>query len=68
MNTAAGQRVQIDRKRGDKRLAFTGLHLGNLAFVENHPADQLDIEMPLPKRALGSFPNGRKGGDQDVVE
>ncbi len=68
MNAAAGERVEIDRKRGDERLAFAGLHLGNLAFVEDHSADQLDVEMPLPERALGSFPNGRKGRDQDVVE
>src|SRR4029078_10739926 len=68
MDTAAGKRIEIDGKRGDQRLAFAGLHLGNLAFVEDHPADQLDVEMPLAERPLGGFPDGGKCRYQDVVE
>src|ERR1043165_6492053 len=48
VHAAPGQRVEIDRKRRDQRLAFAGLHLGDLAFVQDHAADQLHVEMALP--------------------
>ena len=33
MHALAGQRVEIDGKRGDQRLAFAGLHLGDAAVI-----------------------------------
>ena len=68
MHAATGERVEIDRKRGDQRLAFAGLHLGDLAFVQDHAADQLDVEMALAERALGGFAHGGEGRNQKVVE
>src|SRR5262249_22716622 len=49
-------------------LAFAGLHLGDPPLVQDHAADQLDVEMPLPEGALGRLAAGGKGLDQDIVE
>ena len=68
MDAAAGERVEIDRQRRDQRLAFAGLHLGDLAFVQDHAADQLHVEMALAERALGRLAHGGEGRHQDVVE
>ena len=68
MHAAAGERVEIDRQRRDQRLAFAGLHLGDLAFVQDHAADQLHVEMALAERALGRLAHGGEGRHQDVVE
>ncbi len=68
VDAASGQRIEIDGQRGDQRLAFAGLHLGNLAFVQHHAADQLDVEMPLAKGALAGLAHGGKSRHQNVVE
>ncbi len=68
VNAAAGERVEIDRQRRDQRLAFAGLHLGNLAVVLHHAADQLHVEMTLTERPLGGLAHGGEGRNQDVVE
>ena len=68
VDAAAGERVEIDRQRRDQRLAFAGLHLGDLAVVQHHAADQLDVEMALAERALGRLAHGGEGRHQDVVE
>ena len=68
MHALAGERVEIDRERRDQRLAFAGLHLGDAAFVQDHAADQLHVEMALAERALGGLAAGRERRHQDVVE
>ena len=68
VDALAGQRVEIDRKRCHQRLAFAGLHLGDVALVQHHAADQLDVEMPLAEGALGRLAHGGEGRNQDVVE
>ncbi len=68
VDAAAGERVEVDRKRGDQRLAFAGLHFGDLAFVQDHAADELNVEMTLAQRALGRLAYGGEGRHQDVVE
>ena len=68
MDALAGQRIEIDRKRRDQRLAFAGLHLGDVAFMQHHAADQLDVEMPLAERALGRLAHGGEGRNQKIVE
>jgi hypothetical protein len=50
----AGKRVQIDRQGGDERLAFAGLHLGDLALMQHHAADQLNVEMALASVRLAA--------------
>ena len=69
VHAAPGERVQIDRQRRHQRLAFAGLHLRDAALVQDHAADELDVEMPLPERALRRprdrwrrpRPGGRRG-------
>ena len=68
MNAAAGERVEIDRKGGDQRLAFAGLHLRDAAFVQYHAAGELDVEMALAECALGGLAHRGKGRHQDIVE
>ena len=68
VDAAAGERVEIDRQRRDQRLAFAGLHLGNLAVVQHHAADHLHVEMALAERALGGLAHGGESRHQDVVE
>ncbi len=68
VDAAAGKRVEINRQRRDQRLAFAGLHFGNLAFMQHHAADQLHVEMALAERALTCFADGGEGRHQDIVQ
>src|SRR5581483_1834459 len=68
MDALAGERVQIDRERRHQRLAFAGLHLGDVALVQHHAADQLHVEMALAEGALGRLAHRGEGRNQDVVE
>ena len=68
MHTLTGQRVQVGRQRGDQRLAFTGAHLGNLAVMQHHAADQLHIEMAHIEHATCGLTYGRKRLRQQVIE
>src|SRR5262249_50932286 len=68
MDATARDRVEIYRKRRNQRLAFAGLHFGDLALMQDHAADQLNVEMALTERALRSLPDGGEGGNQYVVE
>ncbi len=52
VDALAGERVQVDRQRGDQRLPLAGLHLGDAAAVEHHPADELHVEVAHPEHAL----------------
>ncbi len=68
MHALAFERVQIDGGRRDERLAFARLHLRDLAFVEDHAAHELHVEMALAERALGGFADGGEGFDEEAVE
>ncbi len=68
VHALAGQRVEIDRERGDQRLAFAGLHLGDLALVQDHAALELDVEVALAERPLGALAHRGEGLGQQVVE
>ena len=68
MHAAAGQRVEIDRKGRDQRLAFAGLHLRDAAFMQDHAAGELDVEMALAEGALGGLAHRGEGRHQDIVE
>jgi hypothetical protein len=62
MDALAGERVEIDRQRRDQRLAFAGLHLGDLALVQDHAADQLHVEMALAEVRLAASRTVAKAG------
>ncbi len=68
VHALALERIEIDGQGGDQRLAFAGLHLGDLAFVQHHAADQLDVEMPLAKRALGGLAHCRECLGQKILQ
>jgi hypothetical protein len=41
----AGQGIQIDRQGGRQGLALTRTHFRDLAIVQDHPSDELNVEM-----------------------
>ena len=68
VDALAFERVEIGGERGDQRLAFAGLHLGDLALVENRAADQLHVEVPHVQHAAAGFAHDGEGFGQQVVE
>ena len=64
----AGERVQVHGQRRDERLALARAHLGDLAVVQHHAADQLHVEGTQADGAARRFAGRRKGLGQDVVE
>ena len=68
MDAFAGKRVQIDCQGGDQGLPLAGAHLRDGAFVQDHAADQLHIEMPLLQRALGRLAHRGERGSKQFVE
>ena len=63
----AGERIQVSGERGDERFAFAGFHLGDLALVQHHAADQLHIEMAHGQRAAaGLARQGKRRGDRGL--
>ena len=52
VDAAAGHRVEDARRAARQGLALAGLHLGDLALVEDGAADQLDVEVAHPERPL----------------
>ena len=55
VNALAVERVEIRGQRGDERLAFAGLHLGERAVVQHHAADQLHVVVPHVQHAAAGF-------------
>ena len=68
MHARAGERVEIDRQRGDQRLALARLHLRDLALVQHHAADELHVEVALAERALRRLAHGCECGNKQVIE
>ena len=64
VHAAAGERIQERGKRGDERLAFARLHLGDFAFVQHDAADQLHVEMAHAELAAARFAHQREGRHQ----
>ena len=68
VDALAFERIQVARQGGDQRLSFTGLHFGDFAFVKDHAADQLHVEMAHVEDAAAGFADDGEGFDQEVVE
>ena len=68
VNALAFERVEIGRQRRDERLAFAGLHLGDLALVQYGAADQLHVEVPHVEHAPAGFADDGERLGQQVVE
>ena len=68
VDALAFQRVQIHRQRCHQGLALAGAHLGDLAAVQDHAADQLDIEMAHAEHPHAGLAAHRKGFRQQLVQ
>src|SRR5690606_40332274 len=55
MHALAVKRIEVDRQGRHQRLAFTGAHFGNAAFVQNHAANQLHVVRTHAEHAIGYF-------------
>ncbi len=62
------QRVQVQGRGGNERLALASLHLRDVAFVQRHRAHELDIEVALADGPLRRLANRGERLGQDVVE
>ena len=60
MDAAAGEGIEVRRQRRHQGLAFPGLHLGDLAVVQDHPAQQLHIEVAHAEHALTGLAHDRE--------
>ena len=68
MHALAGDSVEIAGQRGDEGLTFAGLHLGDVALVQCHGANELHVKVAHTHGALGSLTHGGKGLGEHVVE
>jgi hypothetical protein len=68
VDAPAGQGVQDGGQRRDEGLALAGLHLGDLALVEDDAADELDVEVAHPERPLHGLAGSGEHVREDVVE
>ncbi len=68
VDAVAGERVEADGERGGERLALAGLHLGDVAAVEDHAADQLHVEVAHAHRAPAGLADEREALGEHVVE
>ncbi len=68
VNALVGDGVEVAGKRRDERFALAGLHLGDLALVQHHAADELHGEMAKADGAHGRLAGGGEGLGQKVVQ
>ena len=68
MHTLAGQRIKIGCQGRNQGLAFTGTHLGNLAAVQHHAADQLYIKVAHTQYATTGLPDHGKGFGEELIK
>ena len=68
MHALAGNSVEIAGQRGDEGLTFASLHLGDVALVQCHGANELHVKVAHTHGALGSLTHGGKGLGEHVVE
>ena len=68
MHGSSGQRVEVGGQGGDQGLALAGLHLGDVAFVQDDAADELYVEMAQADAALARLPDQGERLGQNVVQ
>ena len=68
VHALARERVEIDRQRGDERLALAGAHLGNVAFVQRLAAHQLNVEVAHPHDAFAGLAHDGERLDEQIVD
>jgi hypothetical protein len=68
VHALAGQRVEADGEGRGQRLALAGLHLGDVAAVQHHAADELHVEVAHAHGAPAGLADDRERLVQQVVE
>ena len=68
MNAFACQSIQIDCHNGRQGLAFTGLHLGDVAALHNGSTYQLYMIRVFPDHSAAGFSCSRKGFRKNVIQ
>ncbi len=68
VDALAVEGVEVGGQGRDERFPFSGLHLGDLALVEDDPADDLDVEVAHLGRPPGGLADDGEGLDEDVAE
>ena len=68
VNAFAFERVQVSWKCRDQCFTFTGHHFRDIATVQNHPTDHLNIVMTHVQESPTSFAADGKGFGKNVVE
>ena len=68
MRALAFDGIQIQRQRGNQRLAFAGLHLGDATRVQHRPREHLLVVVALAYGPPGRLADSRECLRQQVVE
>ena len=68
MDTLAFQGVQIDSHDGSQGLAFTGLHLGDIAAMQDIGTFQLTEERKLADDSFSRFTGDRKSFRLNIIK
>jgi len=63
-----GQRVEVERQCGDKRLALAGAHLDDVALMEQRAAHKLHVVGTQPDGATRCLAHERVGFRQHIVK
>ena len=68
VNAFAGQGVQIRGKCRHQSFPFTGRHFRDIALVEDHPADKLNVKMPHVQDAFAYLAHHGEGFRQNTIQ
>ena len=68
VDAAAREPVEIGGQRRDERLSLAGLHLRDLAAMQDHGTQHLDVVVALPERAVHRLAHGCEGIRQKLIE
>ena len=68
VHALAGDSVEVAGERGNQGLALARLHLGDMALVQRHGADQLDVEVTHAQHALGRLAGDGEGLGKHGIE
>jgi hypothetical protein len=68
VDAASAERIEVARQRGGEGLALAGAHLGDAPLVEEHPADELDVEVALADGPARRLAGQGEGLVQHVVQ
>ena len=68
VDALSGQGVEVSGQGCHQGLAFTGLHLGDTALMEDHAAHQLHPVGPHSQHPDGRLPRSGKGFGKNIVQ